>query len=81
MATNVEERVRRVVVATFRLPAASFSDDLRMSDPPAWDSLGHMELVAAVEAEFGVRFPLYLLPDLTTIPAVVAAVVAHSPTN
>jgi acyl carrier protein len=40
-----------------------------------------MELVAAVEAEFGVRFPLYLLPDLTTIPAVVAAVAAHSPTN
>ena len=71
MVQTQESRVRNVIVKTFRLPPEGAARDLRMGDPPAWNSLGHMELVAALEKEFGVRFPGYALPTLTSVDAIV----------
>jgi acyl carrier protein len=70
---TLEERVRALITRTFRLLEEAAAGDLHMGDPPAWDSLGHMGLVAALEQEFGVRFPVYALPELVSVPAIVHA--------
>jgi acyl carrier protein len=69
--SSSEARVRNVIARTFRLTANEAAGDLRMSHPPAWDSLGHMELVVALEAEFGVRFPGYVISQLDSIESIV----------
>jgi acyl carrier protein len=77
MSQTLESRVRNVIVETFRLPPEAAKADLRLSDPPAWNSLGHMELVAALEKEFQVRFPGYELPTLISLDAIVRELEKH----
>lgn len=67
----LEERVRAVIARTFRLSQETAAGELRMGNPPAWDSLGHMGLVAALEQEFDVRFPVHALPELVSVPAII----------
>ncbi len=43
---------------------------LAMGATPGWDSIGHMNVVIEVEAEFGVSFPAYRLPELADVPAI-----------
>lgn len=38
------------------IPASSITDDLTMKHVAAWDSLKHMEVVAALEQQFGLQF-------------------------
>ena len=77
--STTESRVRGVIAKTFALGPTAATDDLRMRSPPAWDSLGHMTLVAALEKEFGVQFPGYTIPELTSLDAIVREVEKHQP--
>lgn len=80
MDTNeVERRVRAVIARTFRCPDED-GRELRMGDPPEWDSLGHMNLVVELEAEFGVRLPSYSISDVSSTSGavrVIAELLAH----
>ena len=38
------------------MPASRITDDLTMKDVAAWDSLKHMEVVAALEQQFACEF-------------------------
>lgn len=68
---TIDSRVREVIVTALRLPPEAVYGDLRMSSPPAWDSLGHMSLMMAIEKAFGLRFPNHLLAELTSVDAIV----------
>lgn len=39
----------------FRIPENSISDEAKMSDIPAWDSLSHMNLIVDIEREYGIQ--------------------------
>jgi acyl carrier protein len=52
-------RVRRVVADVLGVDAATLSDDSNPDTVPSWDSLAHLNLVVALEQEFGVA----LSPD------------------
>ena len=52
-------RVRRVVADVLGVDAAMLSDDSNPDTIPSWDSLAHLNLVVALEQEFGVA----LSPD------------------
>ncbi len=69
----LEQRVRVVIARTFLLSEETAAGDVRMGNPPAWDSLGHMGLVAALEQEFDVRFPGHVLPELVSVPTIMDA--------
>ncbi len=43
-------------------------------DVPQWDSLAHLSLVAAVEEEFGVRFPTERIAELDSTSAIACAI-------
>ena len=82
MSTNsqsdVERRVLDVIARTFSLPAGQVDAGVRMGNPPAWDSVGHMGLIFELEQEFGVTFPTYQIVELQTVPAIVEAVASQS---
>jgi len=75
--SDIEERVRAVIAKLFSVPANANAEDLRMGNPPAWDSIGHMELLVAVENEFKIRIPSHSIAALTTVESIVNAVRAH----
>lgn len=51
-----------------------FGPDLRIDSPddgpgtiPEWDSVNHLNLILAVESEFGVQFDTADIPELVTV--------------
>jgi len=49
-------RLAGVMAETFGVDASVIRPETTPDDLPKWDSIGHMRLVAAVEAAFGVSF-------------------------
>ncbi len=54
--TQVYEAVTRVFRATFEREDIDVSATTTASDIEEWDSLNHVQLILAVETEFGIRF-------------------------
>lgn len=50
------ERLQKVFRAVFEDERLSISESTSAKDIRMWDSLTHLELIAAVEAEFGIKF-------------------------
>ncbi len=71
---EIAQRVETVFGRVFgeRLP---FSPQLARVDHAYWSSLKHMELLVALEAEFGVRFDGADAVDMQSVPTVVERVV------
>jgi acyl carrier protein len=56
MSDTVSVRVRAVFREVFRLEGVDLPDDLDVDGIPGWDSLGHLELMEAIEDAFEVDF-------------------------
>jgi len=49
------ERLNPILAQILRLRADEITDELTIDDVGRWDSLTHMELIAAIEDEFGIE--------------------------
>lgn len=67
----IQDRVIAVVAKTFILPAESVTIEFGIRTSEKWDSLGHIRLILAIEAEFGVRFRATEIPELDCVAAIV----------
>jgi acyl carrier protein len=67
----MQDRVVAVVAKTFNLAPESVTMELGTGTCEKWDSLGHIRVILAVEAEFGVRFRAMEIPDLNCVAAIV----------
>lgn len=56
MKTPVWHRVQRTVADLFALPVAEIMPETTPDTIETWDSLQHLNLVLAIEQEFGVQF-------------------------
>lgn len=54
MTPATEDRLYRVVSEVFGLPIEEVNDDSSPDTIPNWDSLSHLNLILALEAEFEV---------------------------
>lgn len=70
MADDIVERTRMVFVSVFG-GAVEFTPTLSRLDEARWTSLKHVELIVALESEFGLRFDGADATDMTSIPAVI----------
>ncbi len=52
----MDEKLKQAFASVFDLPAAHFSDSLSPDNVKRWDSLGHLELVAELQKQFGIEF-------------------------
>jgi acyl carrier protein len=52
----MQERIQNVFRKVFRRDDLVITDASSASDIPMWDSLTHLELIAAIEEEFNVKF-------------------------
>ena len=58
------------MAATFRVSAEQIPDDATPQNVAGWDSLGHIELMLALEMEFGVPLPTEKIIDLVSLEAI-----------
>ena len=52
----MREKIDRVFALVLGLETTAISDSTGPDNTPGWDSLKHLNLVAALEEEFGVEF-------------------------
>jgi acyl carrier protein len=61
------DRLNAVAAAVFGVDADGLTDDASPTTIPQWDSVGHLELVLALEAEFGVQFAVDEIATLNSL--------------
>lgn len=66
----MRERVRAVIATTFGVDPTALPDDASAQAIEGWDSLRQIELVLALELEFGVRVPSDAVAELTSVEAI-----------
>ena len=64
MGNMAEERIKNVMSSVFEISVDQIRDDSSPDTIGSWDSLKHMNLVVALEEEFGVIFNDEELSDL-----------------
>jgi acyl carrier protein len=57
----------------FGLSADAISEESSPATIPKWDSLAHMNLVLALEEEFGVQFTDDEIPELNSVARILSA--------
>jgi acyl carrier protein len=67
---HYQTAVKSIMAAAFNLPKEQLADDLAFGDIPQWDSLGHMDLLMALEQHFGFELDADLIAELTSIDAI-----------
>jgi acyl carrier protein len=63
---GTKERLRTVFVDSLMLDDDVDVENLKYRDIEAWDSVGHMALVAAIEDEFDVQFDTDQVIDMSS---------------
>ncbi|MBI3793125.1 MAG: acyl carrier protein [Nitrospinae bacterium] len=74
MTQSVPDRVRNVLSAVLGVPADSIGEFASPQTLEAWDSLKHMNLVLALEEEFGVSFSDEQMLEMLNFKLIVATV-------
>ncbi|NOH11588.1 MAG: acyl carrier protein [Chloroflexi bacterium] len=69
--TQITDKVRDVLAATFNVDASEVSPELEFGDLPQWDSMGHMDVMMALEESFGFEINAETISDLTSIALIV----------
>lgn len=64
---SVNDRIRTVVASVFDTDPAKLTDEDSPRTIAGWDSVNHIHLVLALEAEFGLQFDPGEVAGLTSI--------------
>ena len=65
-------RVRQIAADTFGIPLETISLQSSSDNIEAWDSLGHLNFILALERELGVRFTN--LAEVLSIEAIISRI-------
>jgi acyl carrier protein len=74
----MKTKVKRVMSQVFDVPIESVTDDASPETIDSWSSLAHLNLVMALEDEFGIRFTDDQIPTLVSCTAIADAVTKAS---
>lgn len=67
---SVEERLHAVVASLFPVEPGAVTDADSPQTIAEWDSIGHLNLMLALEAEFGLEFSPDEMAALTSVGAI-----------
>jgi len=71
---GLEARVLGLIARELDMPDGSITSATVSGDVERWDSLGHLQVCMALEAEFGISPELEELEELDSVAAIVAYV-------
>jgi acyl carrier protein len=70
----MRDRVIAVIAAVLKLPASAITDSSSPDDVATWDSVQHLQIILALEEEFGLQFEPDDIDSLQTVGLLIAAV-------
>jgi acyl carrier protein len=73
----MRDRLRELLAGVLELPAASIPNDASAETLMGWDSLRQLELILALELEYGVRVPADQMLDLQSVGAIEEFLAEH----
>ena len=62
-----EEDLLVLIASIFKLDKRQVTDEFNMEDAESWDSLKHMELIAALEEKIGMELDFDQITEMTSI--------------
>lgn len=68
------EKIINIVASTCEVEASEVNGDSTVGDFPAWDSMGHLAILTAVEEEFDISFEPEEMMELEDVNDIVKAV-------
>ncbi len=77
---NVFERLQSAIATTLKVPVVSITPSTRDKDVPAWDSLGHLNLMMALEQTFDIMLDVEDFARLTSVPEILVYLKEHGVT-
>jgi acyl carrier protein len=63
---TTDDKLKQVMSVVLRVPADQIDDGTSPDTIEAWSSLAHLDLILAIEEEFGVTIPDEEVGDLTS---------------
>jgi acyl carrier protein len=66
----VNNKLKELLKDVFALPDGEINDDLTVNTLETWDSLKHMELVVAIEKEYGVDLSVDEIISMKSVDAI-----------
>ena len=66
------EKLQQTIAATLKVASAKITQTTCDQDLPAWDSLGQVNLIMALEQTFGVYIEVEEFGSLNSVPAILA---------
>ena len=77
MSATIEEKVKKIIVDQLGVDEAEVTPDAKFIDDLGADSLDTVELVMALEEEFGVEIPDEDAEKIATVKAAISYIVEH----
>jgi len=75
---EIKGRARAVLAKALKVDPQTISDGASQMDLSEWDSVRHMNVVIALENDFGIEFEDAELATLTSLSLLVAAIEKHT---
>ena len=66
----MRERIKVVMAQIFNIDVQTINKESSPENIERWDSLKHMQLILAIEDEFGVTFPDDDIPEMLSLNAI-----------
>jgi len=73
------DRVKTILAREWKVPLEAIPETAALNHFPAWDSLGHIRLMLALEAEFDFEITADTVQELTSLPRIMAYLRAQQP--
>ncbi len=77
----MNERIYTVVSKVLKVPLSSIDETSSPDTVETWDSLQHLQLILALEEEFGVQFSIDEITAMQTVGNIAAILGDHTETN
>lgn len=77
----MDEKLQEIICDVFRISPESYNAELDSADVEAWDSVLHITLLLTLEQAFGVSFDPTEGAELTSVPAIKAALANRNAPN
>lgn len=73
---DVLSKLQEIVIMVFNNKDLLIEEETVIKELEIWDSLLHMQLIVALEKEFGIKFKLAELPLLTDVKSIVDVIIS-----
>jgi acyl carrier protein len=71
MNENLTAAIGDLISDTLVVPRDQVTENFTYGDVPEWDSMGHMNLMMALEDKFGIQITAETITNLVSIPAII----------